>query len=159
MWWIVESIFIVLYALNQVFNMTNMKALRKKSVLLTGYLEYLIRHYYTKDETNLRKPYVDIITPSNPEERGCQLSLSFSVPISAIYEELEKRGVAVSNIRPCWEREREREDMAVTLSDVFQLCRCDLYLALEEWSRYLTTEVCTLEEWSRYLPTVVCTLP
>ncbi|XP_031414692.1 kynureninase isoform X2 [Clupea harengus] len=84
----------------EVFNMTNMKALRKKSVLLTGYLEYLIKHYYTKDETNLRKPYVDIITPSNPEERGCQLSLSFSVPISAIYEELEKRGVACDMREP-----------------------------------------------------------
>uniref|UniRef100_A0A8C8HDC8 Kynureninase n=1 Tax=Oncorhynchus tshawytscha TaxID=74940 RepID=A0A8C8HDC8_ONCTS len=47
--------------------------------LLTVYLECLIQHYYNKDE-----------------ERGCQLSLSFSVPIAAVFQELEKRGVAVS---------------------------------------------------------------
>ena len=90
-----------LFLLSQykVFNMTSMKALRKKSILLTGYLEYLIKHYYVRDETNPHKPYVHIITPSNPEERGCQLSLSFSVPIRAIFQELEKRGVAVSSSR------------------------------------------------------------
>uniref|UniRef100_A0A8C7FGE4 Kynureninase n=1 Tax=Oncorhynchus kisutch TaxID=8019 RepID=A0A8C7FGE4_ONCKI len=37
------------------------------------------------------KPHVHIITPSHPEERGCQLSLSFSVPIAAVFQELEKR--------------------------------------------------------------------
>ncbi|XP_046887042.1 kynureninase isoform X2 [Hypomesus transpacificus] len=84
----------------EVFNMTSMKALRKKSILLTGYLEYLIKHYYVRDETNPHKPYVHIITPSNPEERGCQLSLSFSVPIRAIFQELEKRGVACDMREP-----------------------------------------------------------
>ncbi|XP_062303426.1 kynureninase [Osmerus eperlanus] len=84
----------------EVFNMTSMKALRKKSILLTGYLEYLIKHYYVRDDTNPHKPYVHIITPSNPEERGCQLSLSFSVPIRAIFQELEKRGVACDMREP-----------------------------------------------------------
>ncbi|MBN3324762.1 KYNU Kynureninase, partial [Atractosteus spatula] len=79
----------------EVFNLTSMKALRRKSVLLTGYLEYLIKHHYAQDETDPDKPYVSIITPSNTEERGCQLSLSFSVPIRAVHKELEKRGVAV----------------------------------------------------------------
>uniref|UniRef100_A0A8C7LRN6 Kynureninase n=1 Tax=Oncorhynchus mykiss TaxID=8022 RepID=A0A8C7LRN6_ONCMY len=65
-------------------------------VLLTGYLECLIQHYYNKDEAQPHKPHVHIITPSHPEERGCQLSLSFSVPIAAVFQELEKRGVAVS---------------------------------------------------------------
>lgn len=72
-----------------------MKDLRRKSVLLTGYLEYLIRHYYTKDESNPDKASVHIITPSDPEQRGCQLSLSFSRPIRAVFQELEKRGVVV----------------------------------------------------------------
>ncbi|XP_076159536.1 kynureninase [Alosa pseudoharengus] len=84
----------------EVFNMTNMKALRRKSRLLTGYLEYLIKHYYSKHEAHPEKPYVDIITPSNPEERGCQLSLSFSVPIRAMFKELERRGVACDMREP-----------------------------------------------------------
>lgn len=73
-----------------------MKALRRKSILLTGYLEYLIKHYYSEDKTNPGKPFVRIITPSQIEERGCQLSLSFSLPIKSVFKELEKRGVAVS---------------------------------------------------------------
>eukprot|EP00063_Salmo_salar_P030872 XP_014005707.1 PREDICTED: kynureninase-like isoform X2 [Salmo salar] len=79
---------------------TSIAALRKKSRLLTGYLECLIQHYYNKDESQPHKPYVHIITPSHPEERGCQLSLSFSVPIAAVFQELEKRGVACDMREP-----------------------------------------------------------
>ena len=39
---------------------------------------------------------VRIITPKDPEQRGAQLSLSFSVPIEQVHQELTKRGVAVS---------------------------------------------------------------
>ncbi|KAK3574915.1 hypothetical protein QTP86_018985 [Hemibagrus guttatus] len=84
----------------EIFNKTTMSDLRKKSVLLTGYLEHLLKHYYSEDKSELRKPHVRIITPSNPAERGCQLSLSFSVPIRAIFQELEKRGVACDMREP-----------------------------------------------------------
>ncbi|XP_051568133.1 kynureninase-like isoform X3 [Myxocyprinus asiaticus] len=78
----------------EIFNKTSMKDLRRKSVLLTGYLEFLIKHYYSKDESQPDKPFIDIITPSDPEQRGCQLSLSFSLPIRAVFKELERRGIA-----------------------------------------------------------------
>ncbi|KAI1884902.1 hypothetical protein AGOR_G00214670 [Albula goreensis] len=84
----------------EVFNQTSMQALRQKSKLLTGYLEYLIKHYYTRDEAHPEKPYIRIITPTNPEERGCQLSLSFSVPIRTVFQELEKRGIACDMREP-----------------------------------------------------------
>ncbi|XP_043930906.1 kynureninase [Protopterus annectens] len=83
-----------LHASLEVFNQTTMKDLRKKSILLTGYLEYLVRYNFSPDKTDPKKPYVNILTPSKFEERGCQLSLSFSVPVKAAYKELEKRGVA-----------------------------------------------------------------
>lgn len=35
------------------------------------------------------------MTPSDPEQRGCQLSLKFNIDISLVYEELIRRGVAV----------------------------------------------------------------
>lgn len=73
-----------------------MRDLRKKSILLTGYLEHLLKHYYSEDKSAPKKPHVRIITPRNPAERGCQLSLSFSVPIRAVFQELERRGVVVS---------------------------------------------------------------
>lgn len=83
-------------SIHQVFNMTSMQALRRKSVLLTGYLEYLIRHFYAEGPAHPNKPHIRIITPSDPEQRGCQLSLSFSVHVRKVFQELEKRGVAVS---------------------------------------------------------------
>lgn len=73
-----------------------MKALRRKSILLTGYLEYMIKHYYGKDKEGTKKPVVNIITPSCIEDRGCQLTLTFSCPIDYIFQELGKRGVVVS---------------------------------------------------------------
>uniref|UniRef100_A0A669PKJ1 Kynureninase n=1 Tax=Phasianus colchicus TaxID=9054 RepID=A0A669PKJ1_PHACC len=84
----------------EVFSQTTMKALRRKSILLTGYLEYLIKHHYSEDKANPEKPYVKIITPPQIEERGCQLTLTFSLPIKSVFEELEKRGVACDMREP-----------------------------------------------------------
>lgn len=77
--------------------MTSMAALRRKSRLLTGYLEHLVVHHYGEDADRPgHGPTVRIITPSDPEQRGCQLSLFFSIHIKKVFEELEKRGVVVS---------------------------------------------------------------
>ncbi|XP_043381257.1 kynureninase isoform X4 [Chelonia mydas] len=89
-----------LHASLEVFGQTTMKALRRKSILLTGYLEYLIKHYYSEDKANPEKPFVKIITPSQIEERGCQLTLLFSAPIKSVFKELEKRGIACDMREP-----------------------------------------------------------
>ena len=49
------------------FNEVGMNALRQKSIQLTSYLEYLINGLNHQD--------IDIITPSDPHQRGCQLSI------------------------------------------------------------------------------------
>ncbi|XP_061128305.1 kynureninase [Syngnathus typhle] len=97
-----QSVLLVcpLQASLEVFNMTSMQMLRKKSMLLTGYLEYLIGHYYNEDPAHPGRPHVRIITPSDPQQRGCQLSLGFSVPIDALFRELEKRGVVCDMRHP-----------------------------------------------------------
>ncbi|TRZ01337.1 hypothetical protein DNTS_022009 [Danionella cerebrum] len=74
----------------EIFNQTSMTELRRKSVMLTGYLEFLIHHYFSSSDSG--EPLVTIITPSDPEQRGCQLSLKFSRPIRAVVQELERRG-------------------------------------------------------------------
>ncbi|XP_006834631.1 PREDICTED: kynureninase [Chrysochloris asiatica] len=89
-----------LHASLEVFKQTTMKALRRKSILLTGYLEYMIKHYYNKDKAESKKPHVNIITPSNIEDRGCQLTLTFSAPMKYIFKELEKRGVVCDKREP-----------------------------------------------------------
>ena len=51
----------------ELFNEVGMDALRQKSIQLTAYLEYLIN--------NLEHPDVEIISPKDPAQRGCQLSI------------------------------------------------------------------------------------
>ncbi|XP_054418731.1 kynureninase [Pteronotus mesoamericanus] len=89
-----------LHASLEIFNKATMKALRRKSILLTGYLEYMIKHYYGKDKSETKKPVVKIITPSKIEDRGCQLTLTFSVPVKHIFQELEKRGIVCDKREP-----------------------------------------------------------
>jgi len=49
------------------FNSVGMEALIEKSKQLTGYFEYLLNQLHTEN--------IKIITPSDPNERGCQLSI------------------------------------------------------------------------------------
>ncbi|XP_043848883.1 kynureninase isoform X2 [Dromiciops gliroides] len=84
----------------EIFNQTTMETLRKKSILLTGYMEYLIKHYYSKDKAAPNKPFVKIMTPSHIEHRGCQLTLTFSIPMKSVFQELEKRGVICDTREP-----------------------------------------------------------
>ncbi|CAH2305434.1 kynureninase isoform X2 [Pelobates cultripes] len=85
-----------LHASLELFNQTSMKAIRGKSILLTGYLEYLIKYYFYDhvEQHDNKKQIIKIMTPSHYEDRGCQLSLTFSMPAKDVFEELEKRGVA-----------------------------------------------------------------
>ncbi|KAL4618006.1 kynureninase isoform X1 [Arapaima gigas] len=84
----------------EIFSQTSMATLRRKSVLLTGYLECLLQQCCGPDPADPHRPHMRILTPSQPSERGCQLSLSFSVPIATIFRELERRGVACDMREP-----------------------------------------------------------
>ncbi|MBL4664125.1 MAG: kynureninase [Flavobacteriaceae bacterium] len=60
-------------------------AIRQKSRKLTGFLEFLI------DDMNDER--INIITPRNPEERGCQLSIQVKSADKALHTKLTKDGV------------------------------------------------------------------
>lgn len=62
-----------------------MKNLRKKSEKLTGYLEFLLGKI--KDER------ISIITPSNLEERGCQLSIRVKDSDKNLFKAITEKGV------------------------------------------------------------------
>ena len=68
-------------------------ALRKKSVLLTAYLELLLQR-------QLGAQRVTILTPKDPQQRGCQLSLSFPQPIETVHAAIEAKGVICDIRRP-----------------------------------------------------------
>jgi kynureninase len=69
------------------FERAGMEALRSKSVRLTGYLESLLRARLAAD--------VKILTPADPQQRGCQLSLRLqrnSQQARAVFEALAAAG-------------------------------------------------------------------
>jgi kynureninase len=62
-----------------------MEPLRAKSIRLTGYLEFLLTEIGSKKFT--------VITPRNPDERGCQLSILAHEHPKELLKELETAGV------------------------------------------------------------------
>ena len=64
-----------------------MEPLREKSLRLTGYLEWLLRRDVGEA--------VEILTPADPNRRGCQLSMRVraNVPGKTVFEGLEASGV------------------------------------------------------------------
>ena len=73
----------------EIFDETSMQVLRNKSERLTGYLEFLLRE--------LASEICSIITPTQPEERGSQLSIRLKDSLTAntqeLLQKLIKRGV------------------------------------------------------------------
>jgi kynureninase len=68
-----------------IFEKAGMDDLRKKSVHLTGYMEFLLRQIS-------HLPF-DIITPSDPERRGCQLSMLFREKGREVFDALTENGI------------------------------------------------------------------
>ena len=72
-----------------IFEEAGIDRLRKKSIKLTSYLHYLL------ETTEHIKSNIKIITPVNPEERGCQLSLFLPNHGKEIFEFLIENGVVL----------------------------------------------------------------
>jgi kynureninase len=71
----------------QVFEKAGIYNLRKKSVLLTGYLEFLLNQI-----TNLRESF-SVITPTDPMQRGCQLSILMHQNGKSVFQKLTRAGI------------------------------------------------------------------
>jgi kynureninase len=88
----------------QIFNMVALKAalewhdkagienIRYKSLLLTGYLEYLLG--------TLKHLPFELITPADPLQRGAQLSLFFREQGKAIHHKMTEAGIVVDYREP-----------------------------------------------------------
>ncbi len=68
-----------------VFEEAGFERIREKSVKLTGYLEFLIE--------KLNDSRINIITPKNPTERGCQLSIQVRSADKELHTQLTQAGV------------------------------------------------------------------
>ena len=71
----------------EIFEKAGIKNLRAKSILLTGYLEYLLKSIPSYSD------HLTIITPEVATERGCQLSLLMRKNGKKVFNQLTKAGV------------------------------------------------------------------
>ncbi len=74
-----------IWASLKIFDEVGMAQLRKKAVLLTGYMEYLL------DE--IKDDRISIITPRNPAQRGTQLSIQVKNANKHLFDQITKAGV------------------------------------------------------------------
>ncbi len=68
-----------------IFDKAGMEALREKSLKLTGYLEFLLNKV---DHLSF-----EVITPTEPHRRGCQLSMLFDDRGREVFDKLTEKGV------------------------------------------------------------------
>jgi len=68
-----------------IFDEAGFENIRTKSVKITNYLEYLLKE--------IEGNQIEIITPQNPEERGCQLSIKVKNANKALFDKLMAAGV------------------------------------------------------------------
>ena len=92
-----------------IFEKAGIIALREKSEQLTGYMEFLL-----KEITHL--PF-EIITPSEPSRRGCQLSMLFHERGREVFDALTKNGVVAD-----WREPNVIRIAPVPLYNTFEDC-------------------------------------
>jgi kynureninase len=76
----------------EIFDEAGMGALRVKSELLTGYLEYLVDEMISDG--------IEIVTPRDPARRGAQLSLHVPGRSAGLFTALRKAGFVVDLREP-----------------------------------------------------------
>jgi len=94
----------------EIFDEAGINNLRKKSFILTGYLEFLLKSIENSNES------FTIITPTNKNERGCQLSLLMKKNGKKVFDRITKAGVIADWREP----------------DVIRLAPVPLYNTFEE---------------------------
>lgn len=102
----------------EIFNEAGINNLRKKSEMLTGYLEFLINNLTAKTQ---RRREIEILTPKNPNERGCQLSLVIKNNGKEVFDKITKAGVIADWREP----------------DVIRIAPVPLYNSFEDVFRFV----------------------
>ncbi len=69
----------------QLFDEVGMEKLREKAIALTGYLEYLVNSF--------ERDQIHIITPSDPDKRGSQLSIQVREADKGLFAKITEAGV------------------------------------------------------------------
>lgn len=70
-----------------IFEQADIYKLRAKSIQMTGFLEELVH------ESDFLNKHIEVLTPSHPEERGCQLSLFLKNHGKSVFDKIVSAGV------------------------------------------------------------------
>lgn len=106
-----------------------MKSIREKSLQITGYLEHLLLNY-PLDAPAEDKPFT-LITPSNPAERGAQLSLRLQPGLlDYVLHYLEENSVVIDERKPDVIRVAPAP-LYNTYADVWEFCQIFLQACRE----------------------------
>jgi len=117
----------VLKASLDIFDEAGIDKLRAKSLKLTAYLEFIFNDVVNK----FPGIQLEIITPSDPEKRGAQLSIKLIGTDKSFFEKLTKAGV-ISDFRS---------------PDVIRLAPAPLYNNFEDVYQFGLTLHCLLSDW------------
>ncbi len=97
------------------FEKAGMKALRSKSILLTGFLDFLLH------DIVLSHDHFTMITPEDPGQRGCQLSILMKKNGRKVFNKITKEGVIADWREP----------------DVIRIAPVPMYNSFEEVYRFV----------------------
>jgi kynureninase len=117
----------ILKASLDIFDNAGIHNLREKSLKLTSYLEFIFNDIVNK----FPDIQLEIITPSNPQRRGAQLSIKLIGTDKSFFEKLTQAGV-ISDFRS---------------PDVMRLAPAPLYNSFEDVYQFGTTLYSLLSEW------------
>ncbi|MBI1183206.1 kynureninase [bacterium] len=102
----------------EIFEAAGMEALREKSVKLTAYLEFLLKQVTNKSG----EKSFELITPSDPEQRGAQLSILCLEKGRELFDFITKKGVIADWRNP----------------NVIRVAPAPLYNSFEDVYRFVT---------------------
>lgn len=117
----------ILKASLDIFQQVGMTKLREKSLLLTGYLEFVFNHVVAQ----MPQVSLEIITPKEQQRRGCQLSIKLVGTDKTFFEALTQAGVIADFREP----------------DVIRLAPAPLYNSFEDVYRLGETLKALLQDW------------
>jgi kynureninase len=117
----------ILKASLDIFDQAGIHNLREKSLKLTSYLEFIFNDVVQK----FPDVQLEIITPSDPHQRGAQLSIKLIGTDKSFFEQLTKAGV-ISDFRS---------------PDVIRLAPAPLYNSFEDVYRVGEILNSLLAEW------------
>ena len=89
-----------------------MNRLRQKAISLTGYMEFLVK--------TLGEDVINIVTPTDPEQRGSQLSIQVKSADKKLFDKITEEGVIADWREP----------------DVIRVAPVALYNSFEDVNRF-----------------------